>query len=133
MHYVEGAATGRDDGGVVDHVGASDADERAVARTCDRAWLELRRREPGRTGDQHSGGTEVGHTREVDDAGAEGILGGAGLLEVDGLHASGAVDPQVGELRGVVDTQVMRQPLVRGFQQEEPHGLPIGSSTGIEG
>src|SRR5260370_28380478 len=49
-------------------------------------------------------------------------------MERHGLHALRATDPDVRELRGVIETAVVGESDVRGLGQDEPHVVAIGCS-----
>ena len=86
---VEGTVTGGDDRRVLDDVRAGDPDERAVARPCDCAGLEVREREACRAGLRDARGAEVRCTLEVDDRLAEPVLIRVGDSSVTVCTASG--------------------------------------------
>jgi len=89
VHDVEGAVTGGDDRRAVHRRRVSDPDERAVARPCDRAVLEVREREASRAGLRDARGAEVRCTLEVDDRLAEPVLIRVGDSSVTVCTASG--------------------------------------------
>ena len=123
---VERTVTGGHDGRVVDDRRSRDANERAVSRAGHGTRLELGEREAVGSWHRDTGGTEIRRALEVDQRWPERILRWCWVVDGHRLHAGGAADPDIGELGRIVHAQVMRQPDVRGIQEDEPGGLAIG-------
>ena len=86
---------------------------------------KLREREAGRAGLRDSGRAEVRRALEVDDRLPELVLVGCRRLERHGLHGLRVADREVAELGRVVDAKVVRDPLVRGVEQDVPDLLLV--------
>ena len=128
---VKGAIAGCDDRRVVDDRRSGDADERAVARTCNRTGREAVEREAIRPSYRGARRAEVGCAREVNGRRTEGIGGRGWRVERNFLHAVGATDREVRELRREVDAEVFRQAGIRSVQQDVPDLLAV-CRPGIE-
>ena len=122
---VERAVAGGHDRRVVHDRRALDADERAVARACDGARLELGEREAVRPRFSDPRGAEVRRALEVHDGLPERVLGRRRRLEVHRLYGVRVADPDVCELGRVVHAEVVRDALVGGIEQSEPDRLAV--------
>jgi len=107
---------------VVDDVGSRDLHERAVAGPGNRARRERLEREARRPGYCGAGGAEVRRALEVDGRLPERVLCRRGRVERHRLHAVGAADADVGELRRVVHAEVACQAGVGGVEEDKPDG-----------
>ncbi len=125
VHDVERTVAGGHDGRVVDDRRAGDANEGTVSGTGHGPRLELGEWEAVGAWHRDAGGTEIRRALEVDQRWPERILRGRGGINGHGLHAGGAADADIGELGRKVHAQVMRQPGVRGIQEDEPGSLAV--------
>ena len=125
MDDVVRTVAGGDDRRVVDDVRSRDPDERTVPRTRHRSRLQRLQREAGRTRHRDPRRAEVRRALEVNHGRSEGIRLRRRVALSDRLDARRAADPDVRQLRRVVDAQVVGETLIRGVEQEIPHLLGL--------
>ena len=130
---VERPVADRDDRGAVDDRRALEADERAVARSGDRTGLSLSSGNPLGPGVATRVGLKSGAPAKSDDPGPEVVVARRRVLELDRLHAIRASDPDVRELRRIVDAEVVRQPRSDESSRTYQTLVPSGALPGYSG